>query len=155
QRAVKLERMRALLESLGHPELHFPSVLVAGTKGKGSTVAMLDGCLHAAGLRTGRYTSPHLVNWRERTCINAEPISTDDVVALAKPIREAVDCLSPSLGSPTTFEVGTALAFLYFARQRVDIAVVEVGTGGRFDATNLVDPLVSVITPISFDHTPT
>jgi dihydrofolate synthase / folylpolyglutamate synthase len=155
QRAVKLERMDALLLALGRPERQFPSVLVAGTKGKGSTVAMLSACFRTAGYRTGRYTSPHLVNWRERTTINAQPISTWDVLALADPIRAAIDTLSAGLGPLTTFEVGTAFTFLYFARQKVDLAVVEVGTGGRYDATNLVDPMVSVITPISYDHTQT
>jgi dihydrofolate synthase/folylpolyglutamate synthase len=128
---------------------------VAGTKGKGSTVAMLSACLQAAGLRTGRYTSPHLVNWRERTCIDGQPISVDDVIALAEPVRHAVEALPDAVGDPTTFEVGTALTFLYFARARLDLAVVEVGTGGRFDATNLLEPMISVITPISYDHTPT
>jgi dihydrofolate synthase/folylpolyglutamate synthase len=155
QRAIKLERMDALLSALGHPERQFQSVLVAGTKGKGSTVAMLSGCLAAGGYRTGRYTSPHLVNWRERTCVNGQPISTADVLELAEPVRNAVDTLSEDLGPLTTFEVGTAFAFLHFARQRVDVAVVEVGTGGRFDATNLVEPVVSVITPVSYDHTQT
>jgi dihydrofolate synthase/folylpolyglutamate synthase len=155
QRAVKLERMYALLEALGHPESRFPSLLVAGTKGKGSTVAMLSACLRAAGYRTGRYTSPHLVNWRERTTIDAEPISTSDVAALAEPVRRAVDAIPTSLGIPTTFEVGTALTFEYFARNAVDVAVVEVGTGGRFDATNLVDTRVAVIAPVSYDHTQT
>ena len=155
QRAAKLDRMRALLLALGQPETSFPCVLVAGTKGKGSTVAMISACVQAAGLRAGRYTSPHLVNWRERTCIDARPISTQAVIALAEPIRDAVDRLSPRLGLPTTFEVGTAFALLYFARERVDLGVLEVGTGGRFDATNLADPLVSVITPISYDHTAT
>ena len=155
QRAAKLDRMRALLLALGQPETSFPCVLVAGTKGKGSTVAMISACVQAAGLRAGRYTSPHLVNWRERTCIDARPISTQAVIALAEPIRDAVDRLSPRLGQPTTFEVGTAFALLYFARERVDLGVLEVGTGGRFDATNLADPLVSVITPISYDHTAT
>src|SRR5438067_111398 len=155
QRAVKLERMYTLLASLGHPELRFPSVLVAGTKGKGSTVAMLDACFRAAGYRTGRYTSPHLINWRERTCVGAQPISTEDVLALLEPIRGAVDRLPRALGTPTTFEVGTAFACLHFAHQQVDVAVLEVGTGGRFDATNLVEPIVSVITPISYDHTQT
>ncbi|TME93872.1 MAG: hypothetical protein E6I52_23720, partial [Chloroflexi bacterium] len=144
QRAAKLDRMRALLLALGQPETSFPCVLVAGTKGKGSTVAMISACVQAAGLRAGRYTSPHLVNWRERTCIDARPISTQAVIALAEPIRDAVDRLSPRLGQPTTFEVGTAFALLYFARERVDLGVLEVGTGGRFDATNLADPLVSV-----------
>jgi dihydrofolate synthase/folylpolyglutamate synthase len=148
--------MHALLAALDHPEREFPSLLVAGTKGKGSTVAMLSGCLQAQGLRTGRYTSPHLVNWRERTCVDAQPIGTDSVVALAETIRRAVEGLAPALGQPTTFEVGTAFAFVYFARgAEIDLAVVEVGTGGRFDATNLLEPLVSVISPISLDHTPT
>ncbi|MDQ6675619.1 MAG: bifunctional folylpolyglutamate synthase/dihydrofolate synthase [Chloroflexota bacterium] len=150
--------MSALLAALDHPERAFPSVLVAGTKGKGSTVAMLSACLQAKGLRTGRYTSPHLVNWRERTCINAQPISVDSVLTLAEPIHRAVDALAPALGPPTTFEVGTAFAFAYFARgqeSQIDLAVVEVGTGGRFDATNLLEPAVSVITSISYDHTPT
>ncbi len=155
QRAVKLERMRALLHLLDDPQLAFPSLLVAGTKGKGSTVAMLASCLAAAGRRTGRYTSPHLVNWRERTSIDGEPISTERVVALAAPIRRAIEQLPPDVGQPTTFEVGTALAFMQFAEQGVDVAVLEVGVGGRHDATNVVEPLVSAITPISYDHTPT
>jgi dihydrofolate synthase/folylpolyglutamate synthase len=156
QRATKVERMAALLAALDHPQRAFPSLLVAGTKGKGSTVAMLSACLQAQGLRTGRYTSPHLVNWRERTCVDAQPIGVDAVLDLAAPIRRAVERLPASLGEPTTFEVGTAFAFLYFGRAaRIDLAVVEVGTGGRFDATNVLEPLVSVITSISFDHTPT
>jgi dihydrofolate synthase/folylpolyglutamate synthase len=155
QRGVKLERMAALLSALGHPERQFPSVLVAGTKGKGSTVAMLSACLTEGGYRTGRYTSPHLVNWRERTCVNRQPVSTAEVLALAEPIRGAVQRLSRDLGPLTTFEVGTAFAFLHFAMRRVEVAVVEVGTGGRFDATNLVEPVVSVITPVSYDHTQT
>jgi dihydrofolate synthase/folylpolyglutamate synthase len=155
QRAVKLERMHALLAALGHPESRFPSLLVAGTKGKGSTVAMLGASLLAAGYRTARYTSPHLVNWRERTTVNAEPISTSDVIALAEPVRRAVNHIPASLGVPTTFEVGTAMTFEYFARNAVDVAVVEVGTGGRFDATNLVDTRLAVIAPVSYDHTQT
>jgi dihydrofolate synthase/folylpolyglutamate synthase len=155
QRAVKLERMRALLHLLGDPHASVPSVLVAGSKGKGSTVAMLAACLEADGRRTGRYTSPHLVNWRERTTVDGEPISTEAVIALAEPIRAAVAALPDEFAELTTFEVGTAFAFLYFARTALDIAVLEVGVGGRFDATNLVEPLVSVITPISYEHTAT
>jgi dihydrofolate synthase/folylpolyglutamate synthase len=116
---------------------------------------MLSACLREAGWRTGRYTSPHLVNWRERTTIDDEPIGTDAVIALAEPIRRAVEDLAPAMGPPTTFEVGTLFAFLQFARQNIDIAAVEVGTGGRLDATNLVEPEVSAITPISYDHTQT
>jgi dihydrofolate synthase/folylpolyglutamate synthase len=155
QRAVKLERMYALLAGLGHPQARFPSLLVAGTKGKGSTVAMLSACLRSAGYRTGRYTSPHLVNWRERTTIGDEPIRASEVLALAGSVRRAVEGMPASLGAPTTFEVGTAFAFEHFAQQAVDVAVVEVGTGGRFDATNLVDAQVTVIAPVSYDHTPT
>jgi dihydrofolate synthase/folylpolyglutamate synthase len=157
QRAVKLERMALLLEALGNPQrvLAHRTVLIAGTKGKGSTAAMVDACLQAAGVRTGLYTSPHLVNWRERTCVDGQPISTAAVTALAEPVRAAVETLPSSLPGPTTFEVGTALSLLYFARQRVQAAVLEVGTGGRFDATNLVEAAVSAITPISYDHTPT
>jgi dihydrofolate synthase/folylpolyglutamate synthase len=155
QRAVKLERMYALLAALGHPELRFASLLVAGTKGKGSTVAMLSACLKAGGYHTGRYTSPHLVNWRERTTVDGLPISTADVLALAEPVRHAVERIPASLGVPTTFEVGTALTLQYFAREAIEVAVVEVGTGGRFDATNLVDAAVAVIAPVSYDHTQT
>jgi dihydrofolate synthase / folylpolyglutamate synthase len=156
QRAVKLERMRALLAALDNPERAFPTLLVAGTKGKGSTVAMLSACLAAAGLVTGRYTSPHLINWRERTCINSQPIEVDAVVALAEPIRRAIQRLPASLGQPTTFEVGTAFTLQYFAQtSNLDLAVIEVGTGGRFDATNVLEPLVSVISPISYDHVAT
>src|SRR5437879_5844345 len=112
QRAAKLERMLALLAGLGQPQQSFPSVLVAGTKGKGSTVAMISACLSAAGLRTGRYTSPHLVNWRERTCIDGQPISVDEVITLAAPVRRAVEELPDAFGAPTTFEVGTAITFV-------------------------------------------
>jgi dihydrofolate synthase/folylpolyglutamate synthase len=155
QRGLKMERMHALLAVLGNPERRFPSVLVAGTKGKGSTVAMLSACLQTAGLRTGRYTSPHLINWRERICIDGHPISVDEVIAIAEPVRRALYELSDAFGAPTTFEVGTALAFQYFAQAALEVAVVEVGTGGRFDSTNVLEPLVSVIAPISYDHTPT
>jgi dihydrofolate synthase / folylpolyglutamate synthase len=155
QRAVKLDRMRALLRALDDPQRRFESLLVAGTKGKGSTVAMLAACLHEGGVRTGRYTSPHLVNWRERTWVDGAPISTAEVLALAEQVRAAVVSLPAELGQPTTFEVGTAFAFLEFARRHVQVAVVECGVGGRYDATNVVEPLVSAITPISYDHTAT
>jgi dihydrofolate synthase/folylpolyglutamate synthase len=155
QRARKLPRMRALVAALDDPQRTFRSVLVAGTKGKGSTVAMLDACLRAAGLRTGRYTSPHLVNWRERTCVDGQPISTDAVVELIEPVREAIARMPDDLGQPTTFEVGTAIAFLHFARAHLDVGILEVGVGGRYDATNVVEPLVSVIAPVSYDHTRT
>jgi dihydrofolate synthase/folylpolyglutamate synthase len=150
-----MERMHALLRLLGDPHQRYSSLLVAGTKGKGSTVAMLDSCLRAAGYHVGRYTSPHLLNWRERTWVGGTPVTTGQVLRLARPIQEAVQQLPPELGQPTTFEVGTAFTFLHFARERVQIAAVEVGVGGLTDATNVLDPLVSVITPVSLDHTAT
>jgi dihydrofolate synthase/folylpolyglutamate synthase len=155
QRAVKLDRMRALLAALDDPQRTFESLLVAGTKGKGSTVAMLAACLFDGSVRTGRYTSPHLVNWRERAWVDGAPISTAEVLALEAPVRAAVARLPASLGQPTTFEVGTAFAFAHFARRQVQVAVLECGVGGRLDATNVVEPLVSVVTPISYDHTAT
>lgn len=147
-----LARTRALLSYLGDPQLAYPSILVAGTKGKGSTVAMIASCLQAAGFRIGRYTSPHLLNWRERTWVDGGWITPAEVVSLLPEIRRAVARIPANLGAPTTFEVGTALTFAHFARAAVDAAVVEVGVGGRYDATNVLDPLVSVITPISLDH---
>ncbi len=155
QRAVKLDRMRALLRALGDPQDAFQSLLVAGTKGKGSTVAMLASCLRQGGIRTARYTSPHLVNWRERTWVDGAVITPAEVLSLAPLLRGAVDALRPDLGQPTTFEIGTALTFVHFAQQRVEVAVLECGVGGRYDATNVVEPLVSAITPISYDHTAT
>jgi dihydrofolate synthase/folylpolyglutamate synthase len=155
QRGRKLERMQALLAALGDPQRAFPSVLVAGTKGKGSTVALLAACLREAGHRTGRYTSPHLVNWRERTWVDGQPISAQGVLDLLPRVVQGVAEVPEEFGPLTTFEVGTALTFLHFAREQVDVAVVEVGVGGRYDATNLVDARVSVIAPVSYDHTPT
>jgi dihydrofolate synthase / folylpolyglutamate synthase len=154
-RQTKLARVRALLARLGDPHRRFASVLVAGTKGKGSTVAMIAAALQAAGVATGRYTSPHLVNWRERAAVAGAPIRPEEVVALAPEVRAAVASLPSELGQANTFEVGTLFAFLHFARRGVAAAVVEVGVGGRFDATNVLDPLVSVVTPISLDHTQT
>lgn len=155
RRGPKVERARTLLHLLGDPQRAFPTVLVGGTKGKGSTAAMVAASLHAAGYHTGRYTSPHLVSWRERTWVDGHAIATDEVVRLVGPLRSAVETLPAPLGPPTTFEVGTALTFLHFADQALDVAVVEVGVGGLTDATNLADPLVSAITPISHDHAET
>ena len=154
-RPRRLPRMRGLLARLGHPERRFASVLVAGTKGKGSTAAMLESIARAAGHRTGLYTQPHLLTWRERTRLGDRLIRPDDVVALSGPVRAAVEGLErdrPELGRPTTFEVGTALTFLAFARHGVRLAVVEVGVGGTHDATNALDPLLVLLGPIGFDH---
>ncbi|MBZ5567669.1 MAG: bifunctional folylpolyglutamate synthase/dihydrofolate synthase [Acidobacteriia bacterium] len=150
-----LAHMRVLLQPLGMPERQFRSVLIAGTNGKGSTAATLASILRAAGHRTGLYTSPHLVRINERIRINGEPISDSDFTRAHDDVEAAVARLLDSgklPWHPSFFEILTAMAFLHFARSGVDIAVLEVGMGGRLDATNVVDPLVSVITDISLDH---
>jgi dihydrofolate synthase/folylpolyglutamate synthase len=146
---LNLERVRRLLSRLGDPQRRFRSVHVAGTKGKGSTAAIIESCLRAASLATGLYTSPHLHTFRERIRANGQMISRTEVVSLATEVRQAAD----DTPGTTTFEAITALGFLYFARMGTDIAVVEVGLGGRLDATNVVTPEVSVITSVSLDHT--
>jgi dihydrofolate synthase / folylpolyglutamate synthase len=143
-----LDRMRKFAGLLGHPEHNFKCIHVAGTKGKGSISALMANVLKKAGYKTGLYTSPHLEDYCERIQVNNQAISHEgfvDLVEEIKPFVEQVEKLS-------TFELTTALAFLYFARQNVDVAVIEVGLGGRLDATNIIDPLVSVITSISMDH---
>lgn len=147
-RFFKLDRMNKLMDLLNHPERSYPCVHIAGTKGKGSTASLIASSLRAAGYKVGLYTSPHLEDFRERITINEEMISEAEVIELADQLRP----LSEIVPETTTFELTTALAFEYFARQKVDIAVLETGLGGRLDATNVVDPLVSVITSISFDH---
>ncbi|MBD1873102.1 bifunctional folylpolyglutamate synthase/dihydrofolate synthase [Nodosilinea sp. FACHB-131] len=145
-----LERIQRLLGALGNPQQRVPLVHVAGTNGKGSVCAYLAAVLGAAGYRVGRYTSPHLVSWRERIVVNGEPIATQDLVARLNQVVAAID---PSQPSPTQFEVFTAAAWLHFAEAGVDLAVMEVGLGGRLDATNVVDvPLVSVIISLSREH---
>ena len=147
-RFFKLDRMNKLMELLGNPHESFPSVHVAGTKGKGSTSSFIASALQAAGYKVGLYTSPHLVDFRERILINGEWISQEDLVTLTDELRPLTEIVNDT----TTFELTTALAFLYFRQQKVDVAVLEVGLGGRLDATNVVNPVVSVITPISYDH---
>ena len=150
---VKLARMRHLLGLVGDPHRRLKSVLVAGTKGKGSTAVMIAGMLRAQGLRAGLTVKPHLVEYRERIQINGQMISQADLAALVEIVRPAVEQLSGlPWGPPTYVEATVALALLHFVRREVDLAVVEVGIGGRLDATNVLDPLVSVITPISYDH---
>jgi dihydrofolate synthase / folylpolyglutamate synthase len=154
-RLRKPERLRALLRELQDPHQNFPCLLVAGTKGKGSTAAMIANILRAAGLRVGRYTQPHLVSWRERTWVNGRYLEVDETSRLFPGVAAAATRLEerhPELGHPTTFEIGTALTLQSFANAGVDAAVVEVGVGGRYDATNALEPILSVITPISFDH---
>ncbi len=150
-----LETFAAFLHELGDPHQAFPSVLIAGSKGKGSTAAMTAAILSRAGLRTGLFTNPHLVTLRERTRIDRQLISERAFAALVSELRSH---LRPTWrGQPrhfrTFFELTTALSFLYFARQRVDIAVVEVGLGGRLDTTNVLTPQVAVLTPVGLEHT--
>ena len=148
-REFKLERVQGLLGKMENPFDAYPTLHVAGTKGKGSVSSMLAEFARVAGLKVGLYTSPHLHTYRERIQINGKPISRDAMTKLVDEIRPLVEMV-PGV---TTFEVTTALAFLYFARQNVDLAVMEVGLGGRLDATNVIVPLVSVITSLSLDHT--
>jgi dihydrofolate synthase/folylpolyglutamate synthase len=150
-----LAHMRVLLEGLHHPERAFPSVLIAGTNGKGSTAATLASILQASGLKTALYTSPHLLRINERIRINGKEISDDDFAALHAKVDRVAERLIDQKDlpwHPSFFEMMTAIAFTRFAREHVQIAVLEVGMGGRLDATNVVEPLVSVITDISLDH---
>ncbi len=147
-----LERIGAILERLGHPEREFPSVHIAGTNGKGSTTAMFEAVLSPS-RRIGRFTSPHLSSYRERFVIGGQMIAKTELAELVSELKPVLEAVSrDGFGDPTEFEVGTALAFLYFARRRVDLALIEVGMGGRFDATNVIWPILSVITHIALDH---
>ncbi len=145
-----LERIQKLLASLGNPHQKVPVIHVAGTNGKGSVCAYLSAILTEAGYRVGRYTSPHLVDWNERICLNEQPISLETLEKLLLQVQAAIQ---PDEESPTQFEVITAAAWLYFAQAQVDVAVVEVGLGGRLDATNVCpNPLVTIITSLSREH---
>lgn len=154
--AWDLDGFRLFLAELGSPERRFPSILVAGTKGKGSVATLVADALRAGGWRVGLYTSPHLASPRERIAVDRAPISREDFAARIAEIASTLDA-RPSVAPcyRTWFEIVTAAAFLHFCASRVDIAVLEVGLGGRLDATNVVEPLVSVITSISLDHTHT
>src|SRR6266436_969736 len=150
-----LEHMRILLRALDHPERRFPSVLIAGTNGKGSTAATLASILQASGVRTGLYTSPHLLRMNERIRINGEDIPDDKFALLHDMVERTAERLIEDgelPWHPSFFEMLTAMAFEHFATSKVDIAVLEVGMGGRLDATNVVEPRVSVITDIALDH---
>lgn len=150
-----LDNIRALLQALGHPERSWPSVHIAGTNGKGSVAAMVERGLRAAGLRTGRYTSPHLARIEERAAIDGAAVDAGTFAAVTSDVMDVVDRCTRSGAlavSPTFFEVSTAVAFEVFRRRMVDVAVVEVGLGGRFDATNVLSPVVSAIVSIAFDH---
>lgn len=145
---LDLSRVERLLAAVGNPHTQFPAVHIAGTKGKGSTAALCESCLRTAGYHTGLYTSPHLHTFRERIRVAGQEIGREEVVALVEEIRSLIE----RMPDVTTFEAITTIGFLYFARAEVDAAVVEVGLGGRLDATNLLAPDVSVITSLSLDH---
>ena len=160
-----LGRIQRLLDAFDHPHRRWPAVHVAGTNGKGSTAAMIAGMLQAAGRRVGLYTSPHLHAVNERMRVDGAPISAARLAELADELRAALrriglreavdspDSPQPVTDLPTYFECTTAIAFAHFAREQVDWAVIETGLGGRFDATNVVAPRVTVLTPIDYDHT--
>ena len=143
-----LQGIRTLLRSLDHPEKKFPSIHIAGTNGKGSTASMIAAIFTAAGYKTGLYTSPHLISFNERIRINGKPISSRTVSRLVSILQPEVE-----RNACTFFETVTAIAFKHFAESKVDIAIVETGLGGRLDATNVLQPLVSVITSIGLEHT--
>ena len=150
-----LENMFAIVGRLGHPERTFRSVHIAGTNGKGSVTAMIDAGLRAAGHRSARYTSPHLVDLAERFVIEGRPIAADRMVAAVADVQSAIEELLAEgvlQAHPTFFEVTTAVAFELFRRAGVDTAVLEVGLGGRLDATNVIEPVATAITSIAYDH---
>ena len=155
-----LDNIRIILAALGHPERAWPSIHIGGTNGKGSVAAMVERGLRAAGLTTGRYTSPHLDRIEERVAINGEAVDSATFESVTADVFDVVDSLlegslpgrSLGEGRPTFFEVSTAIAFEIFKRAGVDVAVVEVGLGGRFDATNVLTPAITAITSIAFDH---
>jgi dihydrofolate synthase/folylpolyglutamate synthase len=151
--AFRLKRMEWLLERLGNPHLRFPVIHLAGTKGKGSTSTMVAQMLESQGLRTGLYTSPHLVHFEERFQVHRQPIPRTELAALVEEIRARVPELDTSPATrPTFFELTTALGVAYFAQREVDWGIIEVGLGGRLDSTNVVSPVVTAITSIGYDH---
>ena len=147
-----LENTRALLDALGHPERSFRAVHIAGTNGKGSTAALTERALRAAGYRTGLYTSPYLCRYQERIRVDGAPIADEALVRITTRLREIAGELTQKGVYPTTFELGTALCFEYFREQGVEVAVVEVGLGGRLDSTNVILPEVSLLAAIGLDH---
>ena len=144
-----LDRIKRLVDALGRPEQHFPAVHIAGTNGKGSVAAMVSAILRASGYRAGRFTSPDLIDFRDRIEVNGNWISEQQFAAV---VNQLAPLLATTDDPPTMFEVLTAIAFSHFADERVDIAVVEVGLGGRYDATNIVRPTLSVVTTVGRDH---
>jgi dihydrofolate synthase / folylpolyglutamate synthase len=150
-----LENMARICEALGHPERAFRSVIIAGTNGKGSVTAMTSAALHAAGYRSARYTSPHLERVEERFVIGEREVAPADLEAVASAVQATIERLVADgvlEALPTFFECATAMAFELFRRASVEVAVIEVGLGGRLDATNVISPMAAVITSIDFDH---
>ncbi|MHB8862477.1 MAG: bifunctional folylpolyglutamate synthase/dihydrofolate synthase, partial [Pirellulaceae bacterium] len=158
-RVFKLHRMQQLVARLGHPERTFPAIHIAGTKGKGSTAAMIASVLQAGGFRIGLYTSPHLQRLEERFVVDGRPCDEETLVRLLAHLQPTILELDEQARQereqqgPTYFEITTAAALIHFRDQRVDAAVLEVGLGGRLDSTNICQPIVTAITSISFDHT--
>lgn len=144
---LTLDNIKTLLQPLNNPQNDYPCIHIAGTNGKGSTAAMLESILMKAGYKVGLYTSPHLVDFRERIRINRVHIPEQEVISFTQKMQPLIDDISPSF-----FEATTALAFDYFAKEKVDIAIIEVGLGGRLDSTNVITPLLSIITSIDMDH---
>src|SRR5688500_8173517 len=150
--SMGLERVERLMAEVGHPERELRGALVGGTNGKGSVVAMTRSVLTAAGLRVGTMPKPHLVSYRERVAIDGEPLPAGDFAAAVERVLPAIDRVAADVGPPTEFEALTAAAILELARQRVEVAIVEVGMGGRLDATNVLDLGVAAITNVQMDH---
>ena len=147
-----LTRISALLEQLNNPQQDFISIHIAGTNGKGSTSAMLAEILLTSGCKTGLFTSPHLTNYTERIVVDGQNVNEEDFAAAIEETAKAVDALAETIDRPTQFEVLTAAAFLIFSRRKVEYAVVEAGLGGMLDSTNVITPIISVITNVAFDH---
>ena len=144
---VGLDHTKRLLEKVGNPHMRYPTIHISGTNGKGSTCAMIASIFREANLTTGLYTSPHLLRFNERIRVNGIPISDKDIIRFVNRYRNSFD------GIPVTFfEATTALAFWYFEKSSVDVAVIETGLGGRLDSTNVLSPELTVITPVALDH---
>ncbi len=151
--SYKLDRMRAFLRELGDPHRAYPTLHVGGTSGKGSTCTMIAAALQAGGKRTGLHTKPHLQSMTERARIDGIPVAPERFAALLERMMPAIEAITPEFGRPTYYETLLALAFTHFEIERVDVAVIEVGLGGRLDGTNLLQPEVTAITSIGYDHT--
>lgn len=153
EKSLKLERMMSFSDRFSNPHKGIRTIHISGTKGKGSVSSFINSILMEAGYKVGLYTSPHLFSFRERIRVNGESIREEDVARLIEEIKPQVEMMEKEGGKPTYFEVSTMMAFLYFKSENVDFMVLEVGMGGRLDSTNIAESSISVITPISYDHT--